>query len=121
MRSIRVFILIFLVAGLTTAIFFFGFQNLDSVQVRFFHWALPERPLFIYLLLAAIAGMLVSTAIFGFEMIRLRARARRESKSRLQLQKEVDSLRNRPLFEPRSETELIVDDDEPAEQRETIS
>ena len=119
MRSIKVFSFVLVVVGITTALGFFGFQNMDPVSVKFFHWRLPEQPLFIYLLLTGLGGMVISALFFAFEMLRLRSKARKESKLRARLEAEVNELRNRPLYDDENSTELELSERQEGQERDT--
>jgi uncharacterized integral membrane protein len=77
----------------------FGIQNSQNLQVKFLGYTSPNLPLWGHYYLAFLGGV-IFTAVLGFAQIfRLKSRLRKSRRTVELLEREVDALRNHPLFD----------------------
>jgi uncharacterized integral membrane protein len=87
------------VIAAVTAAAVFTLQNSSMITVRFAKWSSPGLPTALILFLTFISGVLVSGLFFLIEVFRLRGETRKFRRMCEALEREVDALRNQPLFD----------------------
>ncbi len=108
METIHNLIRFFLIGTLSIAGIIFTMQNSQSVRVKFVYWIAPESPLAMVLLLAFAVGALVAGFYFLIDVFKMKTQLRKSRKMIELLEREVDALRNQPLYdEPPSPNSAI--------------
>ena len=99
MRILRSVFWFATIAASIAAGFIFFDQNLRAVSVEFAYWSSPKIPLALALLLAFGAGVLVAGLHFLLDVLRMRGRVRKSRRLAELLERELDALRNAPLYD----------------------
>lgn len=98
MHTFRTVSLAIVTIVITVSLVFFGISNSEVVTVKFFGWE-AHYPLCVQLFFSAVSGALVTSLIALVEVVRLQSRLRRARHQRQMLEREIDALRNQPLFD----------------------
>jgi uncharacterized integral membrane protein len=85
-------------AVVAAGVVFFS-QNLRAVSVEFAYWSSPKIPLALALLSAFGVGVLVAGLHFLLDVLRMRGRVRKSKRLAELLERELDALRNAPLYD----------------------
>jgi hypothetical protein len=96
MKMLRRLLTLALMAGAFVVAYQFG-KNAEPVSVRLFEWSTPPAPAWLVLAVAFGGGLLVASALWLFQVIRLSLLGRRYRKELAALETELDRLRNLPL------------------------
>jgi lipopolysaccharide assembly protein A len=99
MRIVRTLFWFLTIAALVSAGLLFFSQNLQSVVVEFVYWSSPKIPLALALLFAFGAGIFVAGLHFLLDVLRLRGQVRKSKRLAELLERELDALRNAPLYD----------------------
>jgi uncharacterized integral membrane protein len=99
MRIVRTLFWFFVVSALiVTALLFFS-QNLGEVTVEFAYWSSPPLPLALTLLASFSVGVTLAGLHFLFDVLRMRNEVRKARRLSELLERELDALRNAPLYD----------------------
>jgi uncharacterized integral membrane protein len=96
MKTVRRLLALAFFAGAFAVAYQFG-KNAEPLSVSLFRWTTPPAPAWLVLALAFGFGVLVASALWLFQVVRLSLLARRYRKETLALEAEVHQLRNLPL------------------------
>ncbi len=88
--------LIFILVG---AIFVFAAQNYQEIEIGFFHWRIGPHPFALFMFVAFGLGMILTGLFSTLGVIKLRAKLRKARKNNQVLEREIDALRNQPLYD----------------------
>lgn len=99
MRLIRNVFAVLVVFLTVSALFLFGMENSRLVSIKFLSKASEERPLAYFLFLAFVAGFILAGLLSLVELFRIHSHLRKARRMNELLEREVDALRNQPLFE----------------------
>lgn len=106
MKMLRRLVSFLLMGGAFVVAYQFG-KNVDPVAVRLFGWTTPSAPLWVALALAFAGGVVLASALWLFQVMRLSLLGRRYRKELAALEGELHRLRNLPL-QPGAETALMA-------------
>jgi uncharacterized integral membrane protein len=99
MRILRTFFWFFGAAALIGSGILFTWQNSQGVTVKFAHWASPQTPLALSVVIAFSVGVLAAGIYFLIDVLRLRTELRKSRRMCELLERELDALRNAPLYD----------------------
>ncbi len=94
----KIFWIIVLIVG-GGAVLLFGSQNFQGVTLKFFNWTSREWPLWCFIFLAFLAGVLFTGLVGLVEIFRMSRRLRKTRRLQELLEREVHALRNQPLYD----------------------
>jgi uncharacterized integral membrane protein len=108
MRIVRsLFWFLAIVAIIAAGLSFFS-QNLQTVAVEFAYWSSPKLPLALALLFSFGAGILVAGLHFMLDILRMRRQVRKSKQLAELLERELDALRNAPLYDELPSTPAVT-------------
>src|SRR6266446_785584 len=101
LRTLARWITLFALALFVTV---FAFQNTETVSLKFLNRA-GNFPVFVALLVAFFAGVLLTGMVSIVQVFRTEAKLRKARRMHEMLEREIDALRNQPLYEEPPTTE----------------
>ena len=99
--------LLSVLVALAVCIVFYS-QNLRAVVVEFAYWSSPKMPLASALLASFAVGVLAAGVYFLLDVLRLRSQVRKSRRLAELLERELEALRNAPLYDELPSTPTIV-------------
>ena len=105
----NVLYLLIIVVALGILATFFA-QNATPLRITFAVWKSAELPFFIIVFLAALFGFVVALIGSMIENVSLKRLIRKQRKKIELLEREVDTLRNQPLYEEAAAEEGVPSD-----------
>ncbi|MFH1262043.1 MAG: LapA family protein [Pseudomonadota bacterium] len=99
MRIIRTFFWLMTAAVLVGSGIVFYWQNSQEIVLKFAHWTSPPRPMALAMIVAFAIGVVAAGIYFLIDILRLRAQLRKARRLGDLLQRELDALRNAPLYD----------------------
>jgi lipopolysaccharide assembly protein A len=99
MQSMKVYLWWVFVFFLLSFLITFVFQNSSSIALKFLVWNSPPLPLPYFIFGAFATGIFFAGAVGLIENFKLNARIRKMRRMTELLEREVDALRNQPLFD----------------------
>ncbi|HLG19953.1 MAG TPA: LapA family protein [Bdellovibrionota bacterium] len=99
MGMARRLLVIFLILFSTLALSIFILQNQEPTTLKLAIWTSAPYPLFLVLLIAFVTGIILAGVVSLVELLRMESRLRKTRRMLELLEREVDALRNQPLYE----------------------
>lgn len=96
MKMVRRLVTLALLAGAFVVAYQFG-KNAEPISVSLFDWTTPAQPAWLVLAAAFAIGVLLASALWLYQVIRLSLLGRRYRKELAALETELHKLRNLPL------------------------
>ncbi|MDY7030953.1 MAG: LapA family protein [Thermodesulfobacteriota bacterium] len=86
----------------------FATKNLESVTIRYYYFEdIWTTPLFLVVFISVLAGILIAGVVGAYSRFTLKQEVKRHKKKILELEKELNSLRNLPITESKSQDNQI--------------
>ena len=98
-RTLRFLFLSLFIFACVIAAGVFTVQNQETVVIRFWDWSTRQLPEAMVLFVTFSIGVLFAGFFFMVEVFRVRGQLRRARRMSEMLEREVDALRNQPLFD----------------------